>query len=236
MKTMNIKMTRLYEAARAAGKLTGDTDQAELARLLNESPQTIHNWETRGLSKQGALTAQSVFGVNATWLNSGTGDMFVSSSNAQFSTLHSTTKKNEHEIVLSHYETGGSMGGGVELRDQPGVIQSWNVNQEWLQKNVKGFSSAKHLYIVTGFGDSMRPIYNPGDPVIVDTSIRSVEFDGIYFFRVGNEGFIKRLQRIPGEGIAAISENKAYREWIINDSMDFEVFGRVLKAWKSEDF
>lgn len=233
---MSIKMMRLYEAAKIAGKLTGETDQAELARLLNESPQTIHNWEIRGLSKQGALSAQSVLGVNATWLNNGTGDMFVSSSNEQFSHLHSNTKQNGNELIIRQYETGGSMGVGVELRDQPGVIQSWKVNQEWLQKNVKGFSSAKNLFIVTGFGDSMRPIYNPGDPVIVDTSINTVDFDGIYFFRVGTEGFIKRLQRIPGQGIAAISENKAYREWIIDASMDFEVFGRVLKAWKSEDF
>jgi len=235
---MNIKMMRLYEAARSAGKLTGDSDQAELARLLNESPQTIHNWEVRGLSKQGALNAQAVFGVNATWLNSGSGEMFVSGNKeTKLFVIHSTdNKKNDNQIIISQYETGGSMGGGVELKEQPGLIQSWNVNQEWLQKNVKGFSSAKNLFIVTGFGDSMRPLYNPGDPVIVDTSVNTVDFDGVYFFRVANEGFIKRLQRIPGQGIAVISENKAYRDWIIDDSMDFEVFGRVLKAWKSEDF
>ena len=228
---------RLYEAAKVAGKLTGETDQAEMARLLNESPQTIHNWEVRGLSKQGALSAQSLLGINATWLNSGTGEMFVSGNkNTKLFVIHSGDNQNDNQITISHYETGGSMGTGVELKDQPGIIQSWNVNQEWIQKNVKGFSSSKNLSIVTGFGDSMRPIYNPGDPVIVDTSINSVDFDGIYFFRIGNEGFIKRLQRIPGQGIAAISENKAYREWIIDDSMDFEVFGRVLKTWKSEDF
>lgn len=234
---MNIKMMRLYEAARAARKLTGDSDQADLARLLNESPQTIHNWEVRGISKQGALNAQAVFGVNSTWLNFGSGEMFVNSGKEnKLYVIHSTDTKKDNEIVISQYETGGAMGEGVELKDQPGIIQSWNVNHEWLQKNVKGFSSAKNLFIVTGFGDSMRPLYNPGDPVIVDTSVNTVNFDGIYFFRVANEGFIKRLQRIPGHGMAVISENKAYRDWVIDESMDFEVFGRVLKAWKSEDF
>ena len=55
------------------------------------------------------------------------------------------------------------MGNGLELRDQPGVIQSWNVSPEWLQRT-SGASSPKNLCIVTGFGDSMRPMFNPGDP------------------------------------------------------------------------
>jgi len=32
-----------------------------------------------------------------------------------------------------------------------------------------------------------------------------------------------------------ISDNKAYRNWIIGGPMDFEIFGSVLNAWKSED-
>lgn len=128
------------------------------------------------------------------------------------------------------------MGLGLELRDQPGVIRSWSVSPEWLQKNVKAHTAAKNLCIVTGFGDSMRPMFNPGDPLIVDTGITSVEYDAVYFFRVGNEGFIKRLQRVPGKGLLAISENSAYRDWVIDETMDFEVFGRVLKVWCSEDF
>lgn len=141
-----------------------------------------------------------------------------------------------NDIEIRQFDTGGAMGVGVLLRDQPGVIQSWRVSPEWLDKNVRSHTGAANLCIVTGFGDSMRPTYEPGDPVIVDRGVKSVDFDGIYFFRVGDEGFIKRLQRIPGEGIVAISENKAYRDWTIKPDMDFEVFGRVVKAWKSEDY
>jgi len=74
------------------------------------------------------------------------------------------------------------------------------------------------------------------DPLIVDASVKTVDYDGVYFFRVGDEGFIKRLQRIPGKGLLAISENRAYKEWVIDKTMDFEVFGRVLKVWRSEEF
>lgn len=128
------------------------------------------------------------------------------------------------------------MGSGTILRDQPGIIERLEVSHEWLEKNVRGFTSARNLCVVTGFGDSMRPMYNPGDPLIVDAGVKTVEFDSVYFFRVGDEGFIKRLQRIPGQGLTAISENSAYRDWVIDKTMDFELFGRVLKVWRSEDF
>lgn len=143
------------------------------------------------------------------------------------------------EITIKQFATGGAMGAGLELRDQPGVIQSWSVSPEWLHKNVKTYTAARNLCIVTGFGDSMRPMFNPGDPLIVDTGIHLVEYDAVYFFRVGNEGFIKRLQRIPtasGMIIRAKSENLKYDAWDITADMDLEVFGRVLKVWRSEDF
>lgn len=140
------------------------------------------------------------------------------------------------ELVIPQFNTGGSMGRGLLLRDQPGVIQGWTVSQEWVTKNIRSHSGAANLCIVTGFGDSMKGMFNSGDPIVVDTGIRVVDYDAVYFFRVGEEGFIKRLQRIPGEGIRVLSENKQYDAWTIKAGMDFEVFGRVVKAWQGEDF
>lgn len=143
----------------------------------------------------------------------------------------------EQTTRIPEYGTGGRMGPtGVLLRDQPGEIRGWDVTREWLRKNVPNCTSPANLAIVTGFGDSMRPLYNPGDPLLVDIGVTKVAFDAIYFFRVGEEGFIKRLQRIPGNGLLAISENSSYRDWTITPEMDFEVFGRVIKVWKGDDF
>ncbi len=136
---------------------------------------------------------------------------------------------------IPQYATGGKMGAGLVLRDQPGMIQSWRVTPEWIQKNVHNFTAVRNLAIVTGFGDSMRPLYNPGDPLLVDRGVTTVEFDGIYFFRVADEGFIKRLQRIPGDGLLAISENRSYRDWTVPVE-NFEVFARVVKVWRGEEF
>ncbi len=140
------------------------------------------------------------------------------------------------EHVIPQFDTGGAMGSGLLLQDQPGEIRGWTVSQEWLTRNIKNYTGAANLCIVTGFGDSMKGMFNPGDPLLVDRGITIVEYDAVYFFRVGNQGFIKRLQRIPGQGLVVLSENEKYKSWVIDSTMDFEVFGRVVKAWCGEDF
>jgi phage repressor protein C with HTH and peptisase S24 domain len=142
-----------------------------------------------------------------------------------------------NDIVITQYnDVAGSMGRGLILQDQPGEISSIRVNEEWVRKNVRHYSSIQNLCIVTGFGDSMRGMYNPGDPLLVDSGVKTIDFDGVYFFRIGEEGFIKTLQRIPGVGIRAISENKKYEAWTITKDMEFEVLARVIKVWESTDF
>lgn len=146
-------------------------------------------------------------------------------------------KLNQDELLISQYhDVKGAMGNGLVLRGESGQITGWKVTPEWISKNVPSNTGSKNLAIVTGFGDSMRGMFNSGDPLLVDTGVNKLDYDGVYFFRVGDEGFIKRLQRIPGEGIRVISKNTEYETWTINENMDFEVFGRVLKVWKSEEF
>lgn len=146
-------------------------------------------------------------------------------------------KSNSDEFTINQYhDVRGAMGNGLVLRGESGQITGWKVTPEWLNKNVPTNTGNKNLAIVTGFGDSMRGMFNSGDPLLVDSGVKSLEYDGVYFFRIGDEGFIKTLQRIPGDGIRVISENKKYETWTITSDMDFEVFGRVLKVWRSEEF
>lgn len=158
-------------------------------------------------------------------------------SNGEYIPKHKTTSSSDI-VTIKQFDVGGRMGNnGLVLSQQPGVIKKWEVTKEWLNQNLRGFSPNSQLVVVTGFGDSMVPMYKPGDPLLVDISVTRIDFDGVYFFRVGNEGFIKRLQRIPGVGIRAISDNRDhYDPWTITKEMDFAVIGRVLKAWIGSDY
>lgn len=212
---------RLNQAMSAAGLTLSD-----LKRVTGISYQALQKaslGQTKELKwSSGELIAKAL-GVSQRWLATGKGDMLVSSGQA-------------NDTLIPQYDARGSMGSGLLLRDQSGVIRNLNVSADWLRNNVKSCTAVENLCVVTGFGDSMRPMFNSGDPLLLDSGVKSVEFDAIYFFRVGDEGFIKRLQRIPGDGIRAISENKGYESWTIKPDMDFEVFGRVVKVWCSEDF
>lgn len=224
-----------FERLISAAKAKGITERVDLAALLGHTTFTIANWAKRGVSRDGALAAQEKLGVSSLWVLHGkTGTLDVE--NLESVSIQRTKNSHLDDLVIPQFDTGGSMGAGLLLRDQPGVIQSWSVSQEWVKKNVKSHTGVANLCIVTGFGDSMKGMYNSGDPLVVDTGVTSVDYDAVYFFRVGNEGFIKRLQRIPGEGLRVLSENKKYDSWSIRPDMDFEVLGRVVKAWQGEEF
>lgn len=143
------------------------------------------------------------------------------------------------ELSIPQYETGTriSQGNLVLEGKQPGMIKSWRVDLEWLRMNVRHYTSVQNLCIVTGFGPSMRPRFNAGDPLLMDKGITSMEVDGVYFFRIGDSGYIKQLQRIPSERgtiYRAKSYNPDYEPFDITAKMDFQVFGKILTIWKSE--
>lgn len=201
---------------------------AMIAKAAGVSRTSVTHWMNGGgISAPQARLVADYLGVNPIWLEIGKGDIYKNNNNAS----------NDYELVINQYvDVRGAMGSGILLRDQPGQITKLSVNEEWLNKNVPFNTGKQNLAIVTGFGDSMRGMFNSGDPLLIDTGVKTLDYDGVYFFRVGSEGFIKRLQRIPGDGIRAISTNKEYESWTITKDMDFEVFGRVLKVWNSEDF
>lgn len=216
--------------------------RARLAREINAaagrsvaSSQSITNWAARRLPPEHYTLIAGLFKRTVEELTGVASAPTHAGSQGSVS-IGALDGEDPDAVNIVQYQAGGSMGRGLVLRDQPGVIQAWRVSHEWIHKNVKHATAVSNLCIVTGFGDSMRPLYNPVDPLLVDRGVTSVDFDAIYFFRVGNEGFIKRLQRIPGVGLVALSENKAYKDWTITESMDFEVFGRVLKLWRGEDY
>lgn len=51
-------------------KISG-LNQEELAKKIDESPQTVSNWKRRGVSKSGAIKASAQFGVSVNWILQG---------------------------------------------------------------------------------------------------------------------------------------------------------------------
>lgn len=152
----------------------------------------------------------------------------------------------EPDLVITQYDVGGAMGNGGRLvleAEPPGAIKSWRVDREWLRLNVPVYTCLSNLCIVTGFGPSMKPIFNPGDPLLMDRGVNHVDHEGIYFFRLGDEGFIKIIQRVPnfdkpGFVFRIISKNKDdFPSYDISSKHpDFHVIGKILTVWRSEQY
>lgn len=221
------------------------------AKLLEMSPAQFTNLragakdsktgKSRGMRKETARRIESAFGKPMGWLDQDhSGDVELQS----VAPAPHEDPAGNGDLVITEFDAGGGMGtnGRLLLEDQPGVIRSWNVSADWLHLNVPSYSSLKNLCIVTGFGPSMRPMFNPGDPLLVDRGVRTVNHEGIYFFRVGDEGFIKIVQRVPefeGPGFVyrIISKNPDYPPYDISaKNQHFQVIGKVLTVWRSEQF
>lgn len=193
---------------------------------LREGAKDSKTGKPRGMRKETAWKIEDSAGVPRGWLD----------------LVH-----NENEAVevskaapsIPQYDVAGAMGnGGLVLEDQPpGIIKSWSVDEQWLQMNVPSNTGLHNLCIVTGFGSSMQPMFNPGDPLLMDKGVVDCRSDGVYFFRIGENGYIKQLQRIPtanGLVIRAKSMNPNYDPFDITGGMDFHVLGRILLTWRSD--
>lgn len=150
---MNPQMTRLYQAAT---ELKGITGQAALARALDSSSQTLHNWELRGISKQGLVLAQRVIGCSASWLETGTGPMSIASA-----TNVAPAAMGAKRIPLISYVQAGGWTGVVD-NFQPGDAD------EFLLTDLELSGNAFALEIK---GDSMLPEFKPGDRVVIDPAV-----------------------------------------------------------------
>lgn len=185
--------------------------------------------KTRAFTAANNQRAAKLLGVSAEWLATGEG-----------AALQDIAPKPHTDSRMIHqYDVAGAMGnGGLVLEENPpGAIKSWSVDLDWLRLNLPANSGLGNLCIVTGFGSSMQPKYNPGDPLLMDRGVTEVKTDGVYFFRVGEHGFIKQLQRIPtasGIVIRAKSLNQSYDAFDITEGMDFHVLGKILMVWRSE--
>jgi phage repressor protein C with HTH and peptisase S24 domain len=201
--------------------------ETRIRSLIKKSPDT----PAKNIGGNAARDIEGFYDLPSGWLDIPHPDLWGGDIN-DVETYEAYIEDVENTFEIESYDdVAASMGDGVILNEQPGQITSITVNDEWANKNIPANTGKHNIKIITGFGDSMQPMFMPGDPIIIDVGIKTCNHDGVYFFRVGNEGFVKRLQRIPGQGIRVISVNPSYESWTITEDMDFEIFGKALRTW-----
>lgn len=207
---MHIQMKRLYEAAAA---LAGLKTQAEISRALNQSQQTVNNWEARGISKAGLLKAQGAIGCSATWLETGTPPMALAPRLVADQGPVLFPAPDDHPFLSDARR--------VRVGDEPDTIPIRRVTLK-LHAGVTGFETEPdledggilhmpravidahelvphQLLAIRVRGQSMEPMMFEDDVVVVNTADKTPVSREIYAVNFNGEALVKQLVRRNNE-------------------------------------
>lgn len=120
---------------------------------------------------------------------------------------------------------GASAGAGA-LAEGEALAGKVGFDEAWLRK--LGVEPA-NVSLIRVDGDSMQPVLNDGDDIMVDKGAahRALR-DGIHVIRIDGTLMVKRLARAPGGRLSVLSDNPAYPSWPDRDPAEVQVIGRVV--------
>lgn len=217
------------ERIKQARKQLG-VSQEKLAKLCGwEHQSRISAYETdyREPDSEDIAALAKALGVSKAWLFAGADDPAPPSNVVQF--------ESKNIIIVPRLDVAGSMGNGLALPSQHiDVVESMKVSKEYLARTVS-YSNVSNLAIITGYGDSMEGTFSDGDLLLVDRGVNDLKVDAVYVLALGDELYIKRIQRRPDGSMAMLSDNPKYQPYEIKngEAEKFQVLGRVLLAWNA---
>lgn len=220
---------------------TGKT-AAEIARILDTTPQSINNWSSRGISKRGALDAARVFNLSVDWILTGEGEVSTpirenqinESDTQQMGFWDSETPLQDDEFEVSFYKDTEFLGGsGFEA----------DVYDDGRRKIRYAYTAARRaganpnkVICTTLSGDSMEELILNGSMIAIDTSKKDIREGKIYAFRHGNMLRVKYLIPRPDGGLVIRSHNERYRDEVITgeeiENENIQIIGWVWN-WSS---
>lgn len=126
-------------------------------------------------------------------------------------------------VFIPYYDVRLSAGIGLWVdNEQP--INTLAFRTDWLQTFVT--SQFDRLSVVKVSGDSMKDVLKDGDTILIDHTQNEVR-DGLYALRIGNEVFVKHIQRLPHK-LQIISANPTYPPFELSTDDDFAIIGKVV--------
>lgn len=132
-------------------------------------------------------------------------------------------------VFIPLYDVALSAGHGAWADDIP-PKSTLAFRRDWLEAFVT--TDFDNLSVVMVKGDSMAGVLNDKDAILVDHS-RTEASDGLYALRIGNEIFVKRVQRLP-HALRITSANPEYDPFEVplqnGDSSDnsVSIIGKVV--------
>lgn len=136
-------------------------------------------------------------------------------------------------VFVPRYNIAAAAGNGAPVyAEEPLFCLAFR--RYWIENYVT--KQPEKLSVITVKGDSMEGVLNHGDSILINHAETDPR-DGLYVLRIGNDLFVKRVQRIPGK-LLITSANPSYAPFEIDLSHtddDIAVIGRVEWYGRSID-
>lgn len=132
-------------------------------------------------------------------------------------------------VFIRHYDVKASAGLGHDNADASEEIKQYNAFRRTFWQREMGLSPDE-CFSMDVTGTSMYPFLTERHVPIFHEE-QSVSTESVYAFRYQKELFVKRLDRVPGEGLVVRSEDPKVKTWTISDhggDQDFKVIGRLV--------
>lgn len=192
-----------------------------------------------GLPKAETLIKiQEVTGCDLNWLLTGKGLPFAdksrpenvgafpvsNTSSGAVDTLGNPVDLREF-VFIPRYSVEAAAGHGQAVNDEKPLF-CMAFRRYWIENYVT--RQTDKLSVIAVKGDSMEGILNHGDNILINHA-ETEPRDGLYVLRIGNDLFVKNIQRLPGR-LLVKSANPLYEPFEIDltaDNTDTAIIGRV---------
>ena len=199
--------------------------QTEFADKIGKTMRSVQNYEagTRQIDNTTTMFICSTFNVNPDWLLNGTGEMFIGDASRQ--------QEVSDIISIPYYpEVSAAAGSGALVYDEN------TVKHLQISSAIINISTGDNVCLINATGNSMQPVIDDRDLLLVDLSQKLITDEGIYVIRLDTTLVVKRVQKILN-GIILISDNPQYppREISANNfnENDAAVIGKVIAVIKN---
>ena len=205
---------RLLELSQARG-----VSLAALSELLGRNPsylqQFIRKGSPRKLEEQDRATLAQFLGVGEKELRESQEKSYVNAS---------MRRESGAWVEVPRLDLGASAGPG-RVPGAEAAFDTFRFSRRWLAE--QGLDRAQ-LSAIRVEGDSMEPLLNDGDEILVDCSPRPFR-DGIHVVRLGDALMVKRVASAGPGRVALLSQNFAYPPVEVAAD-EVTIIGRVV--WK----
>lgn len=128
-------------------------------------------------------------------------------------------------VFIPRYSVEAAAGHGQAVNDEKPLF-CMAFRRYWIENYVT--RQTDKLSVIAVKGDSMEGILNHGDNILINHA-ETEPRDGLYVLRIGNDLFVKNIQRLPGR-LLVKSANPLYEPFEIDltaDNTDTAIIGRV---------